>query len=156
MFNKDTQIIIHCYRTKRRRGMRLHIMYLFLTSLTYLNAVETILTCHIKDHTWLLKAMNTLPTFLTIWKNIRIVTAKDCSVETSKKLFSASWNRKKNKLNVTSIILHAILHFNLPLLWMYKRKMQIGHYKDDLLQVFWKKWLKNSKDVLSNQTNILT
>ena len=35
-------------------------------------------------------------------------------VKSSKKLCSAPWNKKKNKSNVTSIILHAILHFILP------------------------------------------
>ena len=34
-------------------------------------------------------------------KNIRIVTAKDFPVKSSKKLFSASWMRKKKKSNVT-------------------------------------------------------
>ena len=128
-------------------------MCLILTSLNYFNAEETILTCHMKERTYLLNEMNTLRTFLTIWTDIRIVTAKGCPVKSSKNLFAASWNKKKNKSNVTSIILHAILNFSLPLLWMYKIKIQIGHYKDDLLQAFWKKWFKNSKDVISNQTN---
>ena len=139
--------------TEQKGGMRLHMMCLILTSLTYLNGEETILTCHMKERTWPLQAMNTLRTFLTIKKNIVIVTAKYYPVKISKKLFSASWNNKKKKLNKTSIILHAILNLSLLLLLMYKRKIQIGHWKDDFLQALWKKWLKNIKDVPSNQTN---
>ena len=43
-----------------------------------------------------------------------IVTDKYCRVKISKKLFSAPWNKKKNKSNITSITLHAIIHLNLP------------------------------------------
>ena len=46
-------------------------------------------------------------------KNIMIVTAKYFPVKISKKLFSASWKRKKKKLNTTSITLHVILHLSL-------------------------------------------
>ena len=35
--------------------------------------------------------------------------------------------QQEEKSNITSIILHAVLHFSLPLLLMNKRKMQIGH-----------------------------
>ena len=114
-------------QNKETKGMRLHIICLILRSLTYLNAEETILTCHMKERTWQIKAMNTLRTFLTLWTNIKIFTSKDCPVKISKKLFSASWNNKKKKSSITSIILHAILHFSLPLLWMYKIKMKIGN-----------------------------
>ena len=51
---------------KKTKGMRLHMMYLNLTSLIYLNAEETILTCHMKERTWKLQTMNTLQTFLAI------------------------------------------------------------------------------------------
>ena len=53
---------------------------------------------------------------ISISTNIMIVTAKDFPVKISKKLFSKSWTRKDMKLNVTSITLHAILHFSLLLL----------------------------------------
>ena len=53
-------------RNKKMQGMRLHIMCLILTSLTYLNAEETILACHMKEHTWKIQAMNTLRRCLTI------------------------------------------------------------------------------------------
>ena len=92
------------------------MMCLILTSLTYFNAEEKILTCHMNECTWPLKAMNTLRKFLTIRTDITIVTAKDSPVKISNKLFSASWNKKKNKLNITSIILHAMIRFSLPLL----------------------------------------
>ena len=72
-----------------------------------------ILTCHMKEHTWLLKAI-TLQELFTICTDIRIVTAKYGPVKISKNLFSASWKKKKKKSNVTSIILHAMLHLSLP------------------------------------------
>ena len=87
------------YVQQRQTNQNTH-MCLILTSLTYFHAEETILTCHMKERTWLLKEMKTLRTFLTLWTNVRIVTAKDCSVKISKKLFSASWNNNKKKSNV--------------------------------------------------------
>ena len=114
-------------RNKKTQGMRLYMMFLILTSITYLNAEETILTCHIKERTWPLQAMNTLRRCLTILTNIMIVTAKYCPVKISKKLFSASWKRKNKKSNITTITLHAILNFSLQFLWMYKRSMQFFH-----------------------------
>ena len=51
---------------KMMKGMRLHLMCLIVTYVTYLNAEETILTCRMKKCTWILKSINTLQTFLTI------------------------------------------------------------------------------------------
>ena len=50
-----------------------------------------------KERTWPLQEMNTLCKFLTIQTNIIIVTAKDCTVKSSNKLFTASWEGKKKK-----------------------------------------------------------
>ena len=48
-------------RKKNTQRMRLHMMCLTnQTSLTYLNAEETTLTCNTKDRTWPLKESNTL------------------------------------------------------------------------------------------------
>ena len=48
-------------RNKKTQRMRLHMMFLtILTSLTYLNAGKTTLTCHTKERTWPAKEMNTL------------------------------------------------------------------------------------------------
>ena len=51
---------------KKTKGMRLHMMCLIITYLTYLNVEETILMCHMKERTWPLHAMNTSQTLLTI------------------------------------------------------------------------------------------
>ena len=48
-----------------------------------------------------------------------IVTAKDFPVKISKKLFSASWNKKRKKSNITSITLHEILQFESPVSMNY-------------------------------------
>ena len=53
-------------QNKKTQVMRLHMMCLILTSLMYLNAEETIMTCHMKERTWSLLTMNTLRKFLTI------------------------------------------------------------------------------------------
>ena len=47
------------------------------------------------------------------------------SLKSSKKLFSKSWKRKKNKSYVTSITLHVMLHFSIRLLWMYKKRCKL-------------------------------
>ena len=95
--NQNAQI-----RNKNTQIMRLHAMWrTILKFLTYLNAEETILTCHVKERAWILKTMNNLQTFLTLWTDIKIVTSKDCPVKSSKKLFVASWMRKKKRWNVT-------------------------------------------------------
>ena len=53
-------------RNKNTQGMRLHMMCLVLTTLIYLNAEETILTCYKKECIWPLQEMNTLRKFFTI------------------------------------------------------------------------------------------
>ena len=73
-----------------------------------------------EDNEFFMEILDTL-------KNIKTVTAKDCTVRISEKLFAASWMRKKKKWNVTQITSLAILHFSLQLLRVYKRKMQVGH-----------------------------
>ena len=74
-------------RNKKTQGIRLHMVCLILTSLTYFHAEETTLTCHTNKHTWPLNERNTLQICLTIWKNIIIVTAKYFPVKSSNKLF---------------------------------------------------------------------
>ena len=59
-------------RKKKTQRMRLHAMWrTILTSLTYLNVEETILTFHVKELKWMLKTMNTFWAFLTLWTNIK-------------------------------------------------------------------------------------
>ena len=51
---------------QKDEGNEVTYYVLILMSLPYLNAEEKILTCHMKERTWTLQAMNTLRKFLTI------------------------------------------------------------------------------------------
>ena len=72
----------------------------------------TNLKCHIKEHAWTLQENNTIRRCWIIYLTIMIVRTHHCPVKISKKQLAESWQKrkkKKNMLNVTSIMLLWIL-----------------------------------------------
>ena len=54
-----------------------------------------------RDASWSLERQLAAGVLFTLRTNIKIVTAKDCPLRSSEKLFVTSWMRKKKKWDVT-------------------------------------------------------